>query len=190
MNTTAIYIVQNIIVPILIAVGTYIIVDKLGEWRKRQRYSRLGVAIIEALEEEVRSGIVVMTAALRASEDQSVQGPPINTLPQESWSGMSTIPDDVLFRIIETSINYRSEGFPLREIRIHCKNYFTHICDNYNRAVKQILSGEYQKDWRSFIRFLLIDKPNEFVKAANEVYAMLASARDLLESNSKKLIPK
>jgi hypothetical protein len=57
---------NTILLPIVIAVVTYILVDRLGEYKKRRDYSRLGVAIIESLLEEVDTGITIMSRALKA----------------------------------------------------------------------------------------------------------------------------
>lgn len=128
-------VIDDFLIPIGVAIATYIMVDRLGEWRKRRTYSRLGVAIIESLQEEIKNGIELMTNALNATKDQSANAPPPALLPNRSWSGMSTIPDDVLLRIIETSANRQFDGFPPRECRIHCKNYFEHMCQNYLSSV-------------------------------------------------------
>ena len=76
-------ILTNILLPILVAVLTYILVDRLGEWKRRKMYSRLGVAIIESLQEEVDNGIKLMTDALNAAQDSSTTAPPPALLPKE-----------------------------------------------------------------------------------------------------------
>lgn len=160
-------VISDFLIPIVVAVATYIMVDRLGEWRKWRTYSRLGVVIIESLQEEIRNGIQLMTSALDAAEDQRANGPPPALLPNRSWSGMSTIPDDVLLRIIETSANRQFDGFPPRECRIHCKNYFEHMCRNYEQTVIQSRNLAQQgRDWRDPIRALLADDASRYIKSA------------------------
>ena len=191
MVDALIYVIKNVITPIVIAILTYIVVDRLGEWRKRKTYSKLGVAIIESLQEEIKTGIQVMTDALNITEDQSVNEPPVALLPKKSWSGMSTIPDEVLLRIIETSANRQFDGFPLRECRIHCKNYFEHISQNYEQAVFESMKLTKQgQDWRRPILNLLANDARTYIQAAKGVDRMLDNAKQLLEANSRAIFPK
>jgi hypothetical protein len=185
-------VILNFLFPIIVAITTYVVVDRLGEWRKRRTYSRLGVVIIESLQEEIRTGIRLMTTALNATEDNSANGPPDGLLPNKSWSGMSTIPDEVLLRIIETSANRQFDGFPPRECRIHCKNYFEHICRNYEQHVTRSMKlAQQQQDWRSNLRALLTDEGrSRYIQAARGVDQMLEHAKQLLEKNSKAKFPK
>ena len=77
---------------------------------------------------------------------------------------MTTILDDVLLRIIETSANRQFEGFPPRQCRIHCKNYFEHMCKNYERAVTQSGNLAQQgRDWRAPLRILLADDAGQYI---------------------------
>lgn len=185
-------VILNFLFPIIVAITTYIVVDRLGEWRKRRTYSRLGVVIIESLQEEIRTGIRLMTTALNATEDNSANGPPDGLLPNKSWSGMSTIPNEVLLRIIETSANRQFDGFPPRECRIHCKNYFEHICRNYEQHVTRSMKlAQQHQDWRSNLRALLTDEGrSRYIQAAKGVDQMLEHAKQLLEKNSKARFPK
>lgn len=184
-------VVANFIVPILIAVVTYLLVDRLGEWRKRKIYSRLGVAIIESLQEEIRNGISLMTDALNAAENNSISVLPTRLLPNKSWSGMSTIPDEVLLRIIETSAKRQFDGFPPRECRIHCKNYFEHMIQNHKQILTQTLNlAQQRQDWRGPIRSLLADDTGRYIQSARGVDQMLEHARQLLEKNAKAIFPK
>jgi len=154
-------------------------------------YSRLGVAIIESLQEEVDNGIKLMTNALDAAQDSSTTAPPPALLPKKSWGGMSTIPDEVLLRIIETSVTNQFNGFPPRECRIHCKNYFEHMCHNYEQTLDQSLTLAQQgKDWRRPLHDLLADSTGHYIQAAREVYRMLENSKQLLEGNAKAKFPK
>ena len=183
--------VTNIILPILVAVLTYILVDRLGEWQKRRMYSKLGVAIIESLQEEIDNGITQMTNALIAAQDNSASAPPPALLPNKSWTGMSTISDDVLLRIIETSAKDQFNGFPPRQCRIHCKNYFEHMCRNYEQTITQALYLAQQgQDWRSPLRALLADNMGRYIQSARAVYRMLEHSKQLMGKNAKAVFPK
>lgn len=179
------------IVPVCVAVVAYLLVDRLGEWRRRGAYSRLGVAIIESLQEEVGTGVVLMTNALKVAGDNNASAPPIALPPHKSWSGMSTIPDEVLLRIIETSTGRWFDGFPPRECRIHCKNYFEHMCENYENALKQSLAlAQGGLNWREPIRTLLAGDAGRYIQAATGVGRMLDHAKNLLEQNARAIFPK
>jgi hypothetical protein len=185
-------VILDVFLPIIVAIITYIVVDRLGEWRKRRTYSRLGVAIIESLQQEIRTGIRLMTNALNATEDKSVGMPPLGIPPNRSWSGMSTIPDEVLLRIVETSTNRQFDGFPPRECRIHCKNYFEIMCQNYEQNVTTSVNlARRGQDWRGHLRALLTDEgESRYIQAARGVDQMLEHAKQLLEKNSRARFPK
>lgn len=88
---------EKFLIPILVATITFIAFRWSGEWKKRRSYSKLGVAIIDSLIEEVRTGIGIMNAAILPATQMS------SPWPRRAWNGMKTIPDDVLLRIIEVS---------------------------------------------------------------------------------------
>ena len=186
-----VFFLQNFLFPILVAVLVYIFVDRLGEWRKRRMYSRLGAVIIESLLEEVRTGIRLMRDTLAAINEPSALEPPAGLLPNRSWSGMSTIPDEALLRIVETSAGREFEGLPPREIRSHCKNYFTHMAENYMNILSQArdLSSKGQ-DWRYNLRNLLVGSGEPYLEAALSVERMLEDTHLLLEKNSRRRLPK
>lgn len=184
-------ILTGVILPIMVSVSTYILVDRLGEWKRRKMYSRLGVAILESLQEEVDKGIELMKNALEAAQNNNATTPPPELLPNKSWSGMSTIPDDVLLRIIETSAKRTYNGFPPRKCRIHCKNYFEHMCLNYKMTLNQslILAAQGQ-DWRLPLHHLLADDSSHYIQSAIKVRQMLEYSKQLLEKNAKTVFPK
>ncbi len=185
------FVLLNIVLPIVIALATYWAVNWLGEAQKRRTYSKLGVAVIESLQEEIGTGIRTMTNALNAVKDRDATEPPTDELPNKSWSGMSTISDDVLLRIIETSANRKFDGFPLRECRIHCKNYFDHMCQNYNEMIRESFALAHKGlDWRRRIREQLAGDTGHYIEAATKVNEMLEHAKQLLEPNSRAARPK
>ncbi len=185
-------VISGLLLPIIVAILAYIAVDRLGEWRKRRTSSILGVVVVESLQEEIQTGIQLMTDALKAAEDPNATRPTAAQLPNRSWSGMSTIPDEVLLRIIATSANHHFDGFKPRDCRSHCKNYFEHMCVNYEQTVAlSLVLAQRGEDWRSPIRNLLADKPNSaYVWLAGQVDQMLELAKQLLDNNSRAKRPK
>jgi len=182
---------MNLLLPVVVAVVTYILVDRLGEWRKRRTYSKLGVAIFESLQEEIRTGISLISTALTETEKQPLLYPPLALPSTKSWSGMSTIPDDVLLRIIETSANQTFKGFQPRDSRIHCKNYFENMCQNYEQAVRLSTDLARQgQDWRPPLCDILSQNRGNYIEAARGVDQMLERAKELLKKNSKAFFPK
>jgi hypothetical protein len=188
---TLIYIIKNILAPISVAVATYYVVNRLGENEKKKNYSRLGIAIIDSLLEEIDTGITVMTAAMNALEDKSIVIPPGSLLPKRSWNGLSTIPDDVLLRILATSAKRSFKGFHPRDCRIHCKNYFGNICETYEYMLNQTVSIAVRGvDWRPPIKEMLGDDSHQYLESTRGVAQMLRDAKQLLEENTKKICPK
>lgn len=182
---------QDFLLPVLVAVLVYIVVERLGEWRKRRMFSRLGVVIIDSFLEELRTGIELMRTVLAAIDRNDPTGPPPGFLPNRTWNGMSTIPDDVLLRIVETSRNRTFDGFPPQQCRTHCKNYFTHMNDNYQLFLSQAIELHAQHaDWRRQLQALLRGPGQPYLESALGVEHMLANARQLLDENSRRRFPK
>ena len=178
--------VRVILLPILIALASYAMVDRLGEWKKRRQFSLLGVAIIDTLLEEVLAGTKQMNLAFKAT--QTLGEPVPNRLPTSSWNGMHTIPDEVLLRIIAASDSASTIGLHPRSIRTHCKNYFAQICTTYNSVLE---SPDASGHWRTGLVHLLSDLPQGgYISAANEVVAMLEATKSLLSKNAKRWLPK
>ncbi len=185
-----VFFLEKMLLPILVALVTYIAVDRLGEWRRRRTYSKLGVAILESIQEEVQVGLRTLKKAAEAADDTSTgRLPSLPGLPHQSWSDMSSIPDDVLLRIIETSEGKEFAGFHPRDCRIHCKNHFEHIRQNYKLAVqKAVALGTSGKDWRPPISEAL--RSSARIDAVEGVNQMLEDAKNLLKKNSLKWRPK
>ena len=158
--------VEKFILPIAIAVITYLLFKKHDEYIQRRQYSILGIAVMESLLEEVKNGIDIMNNLQSAA------------LPVKSWDGTRTVSDDVLLRIIAVSEYIRPAAFPPREIRIHCKNYFEHMSTNWESAIKQGQAAMQN----------LVNN-GQYVRAAEGVKTMLLECKNLLEENSKKPFP-
>lgn len=185
-------ILGSIVLPVIVALVTSLIVNQQKENGRRKNSSRLGIAIIETLQEEIGTGIDLMTKALIAANEKKASLIPNGYLPNESWSGMATIPDDVLLRIRETSKNRQFEPFQPKDCRSHCKNYFKNICKTYNTYLDDAIGRAQQgQDWSATLRALLADDgPSHFIQAAKGVQKMLEDAKQLLEANTKTMFPK
>lgn len=109
----------------------------------------------------------------------------IERLPRGSWSGMQTISDDVLERLLCLSKGKNNRGFPIREIRIHLKNYFEHIAVNWDQMADALKDGS---NWRERAHLFL--EKSDYLRATKGVLEMTEDARKMLHNNSKKWIPK
>jgi hypothetical protein len=168
--------IENLLFPVIVAAVTYLLVTKLDEWKKRRSYSKLGVAILDSLIEEVRNGKEVI------SDAQSPIALVPSPLPKQSWSGMNTIPDEVLLRIIEVSQRIIPNSFPPQEIRIHCKNYFEHMAVNWENDV---LKRDNGANWRANAKVY-----SGYIPMTQKVLDMLYQTKRLLKNNSERWIPK
>jgi hypothetical protein len=169
---------ETIIAPFVVAAVTYFLFGKVDELRKRKNYSKLGVAILDTLIEEVKLGRDI----IRNTLDPNNRVVP-NPLPRKSWNGINTITDDVLLRIFEVSKKSKDVGFPAKEVRSHTKNYFDHMVPNWDLVINEAVQG---KDFKAYAsaRFSTYDK------AATGVLEMLDHIKTLLENNSKRIWPK
>ena len=66
---------EHLVFPFFVAIACYVLFDRLGEWKQRRRTSKLGVAIIESLVEEVRNGLDILnnTFNLLAAQPANAQ---------------------------------------------------------------------------------------------------------------------
>jgi hypothetical protein len=92
----------------------------------------LGAVILQEIQEEMKTGIALMVGMQNAATHLTTR--PLSAfglLPIKSWSGMKTIPDKVILRIIATnpSVNIK--------IRSDCKNYFEHVCGGINALISR-----------------------------------------------------
>ena len=175
---------KTFLIPILVGAISYILTSKLNEWKNRRMQSKLGVAIIDSLIEEVNNGVNIYEAS---KLNEGVMGmPPFSNMPCASWKGMQTIPDEILLRLLILSENLevnRTASFSINEIRSHLKNYFEHMCLNWN---KWNMNKERSKV-ELIQEFIAI---GQYDIAAKKVLQMLIEARVLLIENSKKKFPK
>jgi hypothetical protein len=175
-------IVKDFLMPLSIGVISYILFAKMDQWKTRKKHSRLGVAIMDSLIEEVNNGIIILKYFIQ-NDDL-----PKCLLPNKSWSGLQTINDDVLLRIIEVSKDKMAEHFPPKEIRIHCKNYFDIMTNEWNKYLTD--SGEIKPPEirMAFAKSLINER--RFLEAAEKVLKMLEQTRLLLNENVNRIIPR
>ncbi|MCU0377756.1 MAG: hypothetical protein MUC78_05795 [Bacteroidales bacterium] len=169
---------ENVIAPIVVAAIAFFLFGKIDELRKRKSYSKLGVAILNTLIEEVQYG----RNSIKDTLDPEKNDKP-HPLPRKSWNGINTVPDEVLLRILEVSKKQKDIGFPSAEIRIHTKNYFDHMITNWDQVV---INASLGKDFKALAKL----KYSTYDEAATGVLNMLINIRQLLEENSKKWFPK
>jgi hypothetical protein len=174
----------NFLFPIVLGILAFIASNTVNTWRSRRRQSLLGSVILQSFIEEVENGVGIMESVQAMLNNQ----PPktIGALPRASWSGIQSVSDELLERIICTTKEKTFSGFPPKEIRIHLKNYFEHMCKNFDSVTNAIALGtNWQDEARSYI-----DERGNYIDAAKGVLQMLKDAQQLLENNSKTLWPK
>ena len=191
MSKILYYFSKNIFLPVLIAIITYLLVTKFGEWKSRRNDCVLGIAILDYLLGEIRTGLNLMNSTYTQAQ-QAAFHLPMPLLPKESWSGMQTIPDQVLLRIIAASNNFVTTSFHPRLIRSVCKDYFEHMCANYNTIANNISPLMGQQNLRTQFITLLGEAPNQgkYLATTQSVIEMLEQTKELLDQNSKRWFPK
>lgn len=188
---------KNLILPIGIAFLTYWMQTFLGESKTKKNYSKLGVAIMESLIEEVKTGLNTLNSLNDYLQDSTTERKIFsNLLPVKSWEGPQTVPNEVLLRILASSEGLTAPFSP-SEIRIHCKNYFSHICGNVNNTI-QSLSTAIQNnlpgipDMRIQLNGMIGEGEGQghYIESTKKVLGMLETVKNILDKNSKRIIPK
>jgi hypothetical protein len=151
----------------------------------------MNLLIIDLYAEEIQTGLDLMNSTYALAQ-QAAFHLPIPLLPRESWSGMQTIPDQVLLRIIVASKNVVTPSFHPRTIRNVCKDYFEHMCVNYNGIASNASPYTGQQNLRTqFLKFLGGDPDQgKYLATTQSVIEMVEQTRGLLDQNSKRLFPK
>jgi len=171
-------IIGDLILPIVVGILAFVASNSVSAWRTRRRQSLLGVAVCDALIEELRIGVTMLGATQIALAGGQL---PNGRLPRRSWNGMQTISDDILERLLCLSKGRQNRSFPIREIRIHLKNYFDHMIPNWDQATSS-------PQWQNAVQEFLVQ--GGYVQAAQGVLEMTEDARSHLESNSSRWFPK
>lgn len=180
---------SSFLLPIALGVLGFIASHTFHEWKQRKRQSLIGSAVVESLIEEVSKGIEIMENVKSALYGASPNGNfGYGPLPSKSWSGMQTVSDDVLERILLTANGRPVEGFPARQVRTHLKNYFEYMCDNWECLTK---IDPRDASWAAHARKLIHpDSKGDHLEAARGVLTMLKQIKRLLDANSKAWLPK
>jgi hypothetical protein len=177
-------VLSKILAPFLVSVLTYFVFGKMDDLRKRKRDSKLGVAVMKTLKEEIERGLKEMSRVfelIKKDSNLDSSSTSFNYLPKKTWAGISTIDNDILIRILEVFKDRKNGGFPASEIRTHTKNYFEYMVENWNSSVKAVMhSGKKVID--------LYDYAN-YPEAASGLISMLDDIIKSLEHNSSKLWP-
>ena len=165
----------------IVALYVATIAYRKEERKRRRNVSVVGVVIMDQLLEEVRTGLRIMEDTLRRIETTGPSPTAVarEMLPNASWEGMNTISDSVLLRIVATANGVQPRSFPLEQVRVHCKNYFVHMRENFNHVK---FDAELQD--------LLVAGKSNYIGAAKGVIAMLEQVRELLNENQKRRRPK
>jgi hypothetical protein len=168
-------ILDKALIPFVIGALSYVLFRGLDEMKKRRTFSTLGVIIIDCLLEEVATGLDNIQKTIK-----NIPFVPL-PMPSKSWSGVNTLPDDVMLRIISVSKDVKPVGsFNPKDIRKHTKNYFEYMCSQWNNFI--ILANVTQPN--------IITEFKDWPEATNGVKEMLEQTKKLLEDNSKKRLPK
>jgi len=170
--------VETILAPFTVAAITYFLFGKVDELRKRKNYSKLGVAILDTLIEEVKLGRDIIRNTLDPTNNVFP-----NPLPRKSWMGINTISDEVLLRIFEVSKKSPDVGFPARAVRSHTKNYFDHMVPNWDQVINEAVQG---RDYKAYAKATF----SSYDQAATGVLVMLEHIKTLLENNSRRIWPR
>jgi hypothetical protein len=104
-------IIGSLILPIAIGILAFTASNLIVSWRERRRKSLLGAALCDSLIEEIQHGIKILEETKQMLEGG--ESKIIARLPRGSWSGMQTISDDVLERLLCLSRGKNNRGFPI-----------------------------------------------------------------------------
>lgn len=116
----------------------------------------------------------------------------LQLLPGASWENPETIPSSVLLRIIATDSGCAANEFSVRNVRVHCKNYFVHMRENVDAHILKIQGDDWPLWEEAALRKLLANGPGDedYIGDTEKVIAMLGTAHDRLEKNATQRFPK
>ena len=161
---------QYFLAPFIVAAISYYCFGQIDEFKKRKNYSLLGVELISTFIEEIETGKNILSDKSNINK---------HTLPSMSWSGINTIQDEIILRIIAVSENTKDVGFPARHIRSHLKNYFEYIIPNWEKTHSSNLSEADIEKYRKY-----------YESKVTKVFDMLVNIRNLLQQNANRIFPK
>lgn len=126
-------ILTGIILPIVVSFLTTFLFNLFAERKMRRMYSLLGVELLTILIDEIYTGHKIIIEPLHPIKNN----PQPNPLPFKSWNGISTIQDEILLRIFEVSKDVPDYDYHPSRIRIHTKNYYEYIINNWEKWFKK-----------------------------------------------------
>ncbi|HNT16732.1 MAG TPA: hypothetical protein PKJ37_02395 [Acidobacteriota bacterium] len=186
-------VLKDFILPTSVGLLAYFLTTGWASRNDRKNQSKLGMAILEAFMEEIRNGIRIMESLQSTAKSNDYNMLLFSKLPRGSWAGMASIPDSVLLRILAVSKDLPEAGYPVRGIKIHCKNYFEHICINYDTLIEKELPRVKKQggdNWCDLVEHCL-GHDDGLIANSKKVYQMLENAHNALNKNSKaRLFPK
>lgn len=209
---------DDIIIPILPGAITGVIIGILvyltTSWVSQRRIkitkSIVGDALLASFADEVQTGLKIMNDInnyLITYKGGMLQGVAL-ILPDKSWEGMKSIPDDILERIILVAdkgvieiLRLHKLGTPIEEhneepeplfrpkfIKIHLKNYFEFICPQMNKFIFKLLHSTYSSANSALDKDIKYCKT--IIEETNKVLNTLHHIRIKLLENSEILFPK
>lgn len=149
--------------------------QKLSEWANRRNICKLGVIIINEIQEEMSNGISIMESMAMDARNNS-HAHPTRLMPIKSWVGMKTAPDELMLRIVAINPSI------VLKVRSDCKNYFEHVCVNINSAIKADVNCAHIVD-----HYIEETNDSNYLVAARNLYNELDGIKNSLIKNSKKL---
>jgi hypothetical protein len=148
------------------------------EEQKRKQSTRGGV-ILAKIQEEIATGIGLMRMMQNSVTQIALTQPTtVGLLPAKSWSGMKTIPDKVVLRVIATNHNKNIK------LRSDCKSYFEHICGSINKLIERPLNQSIIVN-----RLINVNDDSNHLIAAINLNNDIEEIKNKLLSNAKIKFP-
>jgi len=172
---------KSLLLPIVVSAVTTFGITIFKERKKKKEVCLTGISVIEALQEEVFNGVNIMRGELQRMQASDLT-PPQALLPKGSWQSMATIPDDVNLLIITLSRGKSYDRFLPKDIRTRCKDYFQHMCQNWETAVTNSnQAARLSQDWRPIMRNLIEGQGSKYLESAEGVHKLLSDCKALLQ---------
>lgn len=172
--------IERLLLPITVAFIAYYVFGKRDEWKKRQKYSKLGIELFLILIEEVKMGHDILKHPFTKSCNKPVY------LPDRCWHGIETIPDEILLRIMAISEKMPSTTNSPVRLRAQLKNYFEYLTKDYKSIYDKVCTEKPQGS--DLAQFKV--QVDELANYTSEILGSLVLTKDMLAKNSKKWFPK
>lgn len=178
------FLLFSTLIGAIFSILIYVFTSKIGEWKNRKNVSLLGEIVLEGLQEEIGTGISLMQALQKRADGTCHNSLQPSLLPTASWSGMNTVSDDIMLRIIATSPPHMA-----KKLRYDCKNYFAHICANINYTLSDRSETASLMAKRHILKYLSSADKENYLVASENLYEDLAKIKHALKNNAKKCFP-